>query len=108
MELEQLVSGKFDFHMNASGETGRTFVFPLLFIPFIQYTVKQIETQEEHPASIDIHLNIQFNCQVSIPCLEPEQELNKIRQRLDLQYGENYRLELTGQSIQLELKGGGK
>lgn len=113
LELEQLVSGKFDFHMNASGETGRTFVFPLLFIPFIQYTVKQIETQEEHPASIDIHLhaedeNIQFNCQVSIPCLEPEQELNKIRQRLDLQYGENYRLELTGQSIQLELKGGGK
>lgn len=113
LELEQLVSSKFDFHMNASGETGRTFVFPLLFIPFIQYTVKQIETQEEHPASIDIHLhaedeNIQFNCQVSIPCLEPEQELNKIRQRLDLQYGENYRLELTGQSIQLELKGGGK
>ncbi len=33
LELEQLVSGKFDFHMNASGETGRTFVFPLLFIP---------------------------------------------------------------------------
>ena len=46
LELEQLVSGKFDFHMNASGETGRTFVFPLLFIPFIQYTVKQIEIQE--------------------------------------------------------------
>lgn len=43
-----------------------------------------------------------------MPCLEPEQELNKIRQRLDLQYGENYRLELTGQNIQLELKGGGK
>ena len=113
LELEQLVSNKFDFHMSASGETGRTFVFPLLFIPFIQYTVKQIEIQEEQSASIEVHLQaedetILFNCQVSMPCLEPEQELNKIRQRLDLQYGENYRLELTGQNIQLELKGGGK
>lgn len=43
-----------------------------------------------------------------MPCLKPEQELNKIRQRLDLQYGENYRLELNSQSILLELKGGGK
>lgn len=99
--------------MSASGETGRTFVFPLLFIPFIQYTVKQIEIQEEQSASIEIHLQaedetILFNCQVSMPCLKPEQELNKIRQRLDLQYGENYRLELNSQSILLELKGGGK
>lgn len=112
LELEQLVSGKFDFRMNASGETGRTFVFPLLFIPFIQYAVNQIEAQEVQPGSIGISLeakndNILFNCQVSIPCLETSQELNKIRQRLDLQYGEQYRLELNHQSISLELKGGG-
>ncbi|MFR9261450.1 MAG: histidine kinase [Bacteroides cellulosilyticus] len=37
LELEQLVSGKFDFHMNASGETGRTFCIPIAFHPF--YTV---------------------------------------------------------------------
>ena len=67
LELEQLVSGKFDFRMNASGEIGRTFVFPLLFIPFIQYTVNKSKHRRKHPASIDIHLhaedeNIQFNC----------------------------------------------
>lgn len=113
LELEQLVSGKFDFRMNASGETGRTFVFPLLFIPFIQYAVKQIEAQKVQPASIEIRLEaesdaILFNCQVSVPCLEANQELDKIRQRLNLQYGEQYRLELKPQSILLKLEGGGR
>lgn len=142
LELEQLVSGKFDFRINASGETGRTFIFPLLFIPFIQYAVKQTEAQEAQPASIEISLEAEndtvlFNCQVkgrgqvdegtrgqgslrhtadiaqplvpSSPCpLVSYQELNKIRQRLDLQYGEQYQLEVNRQSIRLELKGGGK
>ena len=113
LELEQLVSGKFDFRINASGETGRTFIFPLLFIPFIQYAVKQTEAQEMQPTSIEINLEaendtILFNCQTSVSCLEDNQELNKIRQRLDLQYGEQYQLEVNCQSIRLELKGGGK
>ena len=141
LELEQLVSGKFDFRINASGETGRTFIFPLLFIPFIQYAVKQTEAQVQ-PCSIEISLEVEsdtvlFNCQVkrreqgdegtrgqgslqhtadiaqpfissSTNTLVNYQELNKIRQRLDLQYGEQYQLEVTDQSIRLELKGGGK
>ena len=142
LELEQLVSGKFDFRINASGETGRTFIFPLLFIPFIQYAVKQTEAQKVQPCSIEISLEVEsdtvlFNCQVkrrgqgdegtrgqgslqhtadiaqpfissSTNTLVNYQELNKIRQRLDLQYGEQYQLELTDHSIRLELKGGGK
>lgn len=142
LELEQLVSGKFDFRLNASGDTGRTFIFPLLFIPFIQYAVKQTEAQKAQPASIEISLEAEndtvlFNCQVKrkgqgdeetreqgslqhttdiaqplvspSPCpLANYQELDKIRQRLDLQYGEQYQLELDRQSIRVELKGGGK
>lgn len=108
LELEQLVSGTLDFRMTASGEVGRTFVPPLLFIPFIQYAVERIEKQS---ASLDVHLQVEeelirFQCQVSVPRLEPEQELNKIRQRLQLQYGERYRLELDDRHILLELEGG--
>lgn len=114
LELEQLVSGKFGFRINASGEIGRTFVFPLLFIPFIQYAVEQIEVQGQQEASLEINLkaendnHILFECHTSTPCLEPDRGLDRIRQRLDLQYGEHYQLVLNNQSILLELKGGGE
>lgn len=112
LELEQLVSGKFDYKLDARGETGRTFIPPLLFIPFIQYAVEQVETQTlGETASLQVSLEVQeaciiFSCHTSVPCLAPEEELNKIRQRLDLQYGERYRLTLDEQNITLQLEGG--
>lgn len=112
LELEQLVSGKFDFRLDAVGETGRTFVPPLLFIPFIQYAAERMEAQaQDEAASIHVSLEVKeegivFICRTSIPCLSPEEELDKIRQRLDLQYGERHRLEVNNRGISLQLEGG--
>lgn len=112
LELEQLVSGKFDYSLDTRGETGHTFIPPLLFIPFIQYAVEQVEAEaaDERP-SLQVRLEVQeacihFGCHTSGPCLAPEEELNKIRQRLDLQYGERYQLTLDERNIALQLEGG--
>lgn len=112
LELEQLVSGKFDYQLDARGETSRTFIPPLLFIPFIQYAVERMEAQAEDEAgSLQVVVEVKeacivFSCHTSAPCLTPQEELNKIRQRLDLQYGECHQLTLDDRHITLQLEGG--
>ena len=92
----------------------RTLVPPLLFIPFVQYAVEQMCGQGISFISVHIRLeadadDIIFVC--SCPGIDSfvgdERGLERIRQRLDLQYGQYYDLQLEKESIHLELRGGG-
>lgn len=112
LTLEQSSQSQLNYEFLSEGEVNRTLVPPLLFIPFVQHIVKSInERRISTPVSLKIHLKaegdtITFTClcpQVNIPS---DKGLGRIRQRLDLLYGNRYGLFLTAESIRLELKGG--
>ena len=69
------------------------------------------EQQVSAPVSLNIHLKaeqgtIWFTCLCPEVNLSADKGLERIRQRLNLLYGNRYGLLLTECSIQLELKGG--
>lgn len=111
--LEQFDSGRFEFMISLEGEAKRTMVPPLLFIPFVKYAVERIYAQEDVAiASVNIRMEvgeeeIRFFCTCSNIDLSGGEGLERIVQRLALQYGDYHRLELTGEGIRLELKKGG-
>lgn len=111
--LEQFDSERFEFTLSSDGELNRTMVPPLLFIPFVQYTVERIYEQEDVPfASVNVRMEvseeeIRFFCTCSGIDLSGGEGLERIMQRLTLQYGDHHRLELTGEGIRLELRKGG-
>ena len=95
LTLEQNSQAQFNYELLADGEVNRTLVPPLLFIPFVQYIVKSINEN-----------TIIFTCLCQQVNLLEDKGLERIRQRLNLLYGNRYRLFLTTESIWLELKGG--
>ena len=78
----------------------------------MQYIVKSINEQRTSiPVSLKIHLKVEENTIIfTCLCLQvnllEDKGLERIRQRLNLLYGNRYRLFLTTESIWLELKGG--
>ena len=110
--MEQNSQAQFNYELLADGEVNRTLVPPLLFIPFVQYIVKSINEQRTSiPVSLKIHLKVEENTIIfTCLCLQvnllEDKGFERIRQRLDLLYGNRYRLFLTTESIWLELKGG--
>lgn len=111
--LEQFDSGRFEFMVSIDGDTKHTMVPPLLFIPFVQYTVERIYAQKDG-AGVSVHVRmevseeeIRFLCTCSDIDLSGGEGLERIIQRLALQYGDHHRLELTGEGIRLELRNGG-
>ena len=112
LTLEQNSQAQFNYELLADGEVNRTLVPPLLFIPFVQYIVKSINEQRTSiPVSLKIHLKVEENTIIfTCLCLQvnllEDKGLERIRQRLNLLYGNRYRLFLTTESIWLELKGG--
>lgn len=113
LRLEQNSLLRFDYELTSEGDVNRTLVPPLLFIPFVQYIVKLIHEQQRLvSASLKIHLKaekgtIVFTCVCSEVNLSTGKGLERIRQRLDLLYGDHYSLLLTAEIIRLELEGGG-
>ena len=112
LTLEQNSQAQFNYELLADGEVNRTLVPPLLFIPFVQYIVKSINEQRTSiPVSLKIHLKVEentiiFTCLCQQVNLLEDKGLERIRQRLNLLYGNRYRLFLTTESIWLDLKGG--
>ena len=112
LTLEQNSQAQFNYELLADGEVNRTLVPPLLCIPFVQYIVKSINEQRTSiPVSLKIHLKVEENTIIfTCLCLQvnllEDKGLERIRQRLNLLYGNRYRLFLTTESIWLELKGG--
>ena len=97
LTLEQNSQAQFNYELLADGEVNRTLVPPLLFIPFVQYIVIHLKVEEN---------TIIFTCLCLQVNLLEDKGLERIRQRLNLLYGNRYRLFLTTESIWLELKGG--
>ena len=107
-----LFSSFFHFRLYSTSRISDIAVPPLLFIPFVQYIVKSINEQRTSiPVSLKIHLKVEENTIIfTCLCLQvnllEDKGLERIRQRLNLLYGNRYRLFLTTESIWLELKGG--
>lgn len=112
LTLEQDSSARLNYELTSEGEVNRMLVPPLLFIPFVQYVVKLLhERKLSAPVSLKIHLKVEKGT-VIFTCICPELDLSegrgleRIRQRLNLLYGDHYELLLTTKCIRLELKGG--
>lgn len=112
LTLEQSSQSQFSYEFVSEGEVNRVLVPPLLFIPFVQYMVKSINEQKRsEPVSLKIRMKAQegtiiFTCLCPGIGLTVDKGLVRIRQRLNLLYGNRYGLSLTTESICLELKGG--
>ena len=111
LTLEQGSSARLNYELTSEGEVNRMLVPPLLFIPFVQYVVKLLhERQLSASVSLKIHLQAERGT-VIFTCICPELDLSagkgleRIRQRLNLLYGNRYELLLTTKCIRLELKG---
>ena len=98
LTLEQNSHPQFNYELLADGEVNRTLVPPLLFIPFVQHIVKSInERRISTPVSLKIHLKVEentiiFTCLCQQVNLLEDKGLERIRQRLNLLYGNRYRL----------------
>lgn len=117
LSLEQLYSPRLSYTLTSDGEVNRRLVPPLLFITFVEYAVKQSVCIDK--PSLTVHLEaradgVVFTClcpggnldSCSGVALDTSDGLSRIRQRLDLQYENRYRLLMSGEKIRLELKGG--
>lgn len=118
LTLEQSSRPCFDYELASEGEVNRVILPPLLFIPFVQYAVKAVhEQQPAVPVLLKIHLKVEknhlkaekdsvlFTCTCAEVNLSAGGGLERIRQRLNLLYGDRYNLWLTEETIRLELKG---
>ena len=108
LALEQVYSHRFQYMVSAEGEVHRIFVPPLLFLPFVQQAVIQIYSQPVF-GSIDLnfHVNgneIQFVCSFDNGNLLHPDDFSKIRQRLELLYGNDYTLSVAKRTIMLKFK----
>lgn len=112
LALEQNSRLQFNYMFASEGEVNRSLVPPLLFIPFVQHVVKLAdERQPPFHVSLRIHLKVEedvvlFTCDCPGMNFLEGGELGRIRQRLDLLYGNRYNLVQSKDSIRLELKGG--
>ena len=112
LTLEQSSQPQFSYQFISEGEVNRMLVPPLLFIPFVQHIMKLMHEQQiVLPVSLSIHLKVEkgmivFICMCPQLNLSEDRGLERIRQRLDLLYGDRYGLLLTTECIRLELNGG--
>ena len=112
LTLEQSSLPQFRYQFTSEGEVNRMLVPPLLFIPFVQHIMELTHEQQiSIPVSLDIHLKaekgtIVFTCMCPQLNLSVNRGLERIRQRLDLLYGDRYGLSFTMECIRLELNGG--
>lgn len=111
LTLEQDSQSLFSYEFTSEGDVNRMLVPPLLFIPFVQYVVELIYRQSPSQlACLKIYLKaeadiIQFTCLCQEVNLSTDTGLERIRQRLNLLYGERFKLTLTSDRIYLELRG---
>lgn len=107
LALEQLYSKRIRYSVAAEGEVNRTFVPPLLFIPFVQQAVVHIYGQDAF-ASVDLRFRVENNrihfvCSFDKGNLPDQNDFSSIRQRLELLYGDNYSLSISKRVIMLKL-----
>lgn len=105
LELEKTRRDLFEYTVSIEGDTDNAEVAPLLFIPFVENTVKH-NAESKNGSFVHISFCLQngkltFTCRNSVsgntdlPKEKGGLGLTNIRRRLDLLFGENYDLEQT-------------
>ena len=107
LALEQLYSKRIRYSVSAEGEINRTFVHPLLFIPFVQQAVIHVYGQDVF-AAIDLRFRVENNrihfvCSFDNGNLLDQDDFSSIKQRLELLYGDNYSLSISKRIMILKL-----
>lgn len=108
LDLEKLYFDKFNYSISSQGDIHRVFVAPMLFTPFIQNTINQIQTHNRESV-IDIHFKsddrvVCFTYQPDNYNSPKDSELSAIKQRLDLLYEDKYTLSTQNNRVKLELR----
>lgn len=97
LRVEKLCYEKMDFEINTEGEVQRILVPPLLFIPLVQYTVKDFQ-QKDKPFFMTIYFRstidfISFSCNCNSADLLKSEDFDKIKLRLENLYKGRYSLD---------------
>ncbi len=108
LALEKLYFNKLDYSISTEGDIHRIFVSPLLFTPFVQNAINELQIQDKEPF-INLHFKadgdtVIFTCNLNNKEIGIEDsELSGIKQRLNLLYKSNYKLSISNGTIILEL-----
>ncbi|MCD7899532.1 MAG: histidine kinase [Bacteroides sp.] len=106
VNLEQLYYPHFDYEFTIH-YTKEIFIPPLLFLPFIQYSIVD-RGDSDQPIFLQLHLEsdpecLLFTCRLKNSGKLPASELFAIRKRLDILYPGNYLLEIMDEQTSLQL-----
>lgn len=108
LALEKLYFDRLDYSISTEGDVHRIFVSPLLFTPFVQNAINELQNQDKEPF-INLHFKadgdtVIFTCNLNNREIGIEDsELSGIKQRLNLLYKSNYKLSISNGTIILEL-----
>ena len=108
LALEKLYFNKLDYSISTEGDIHRIFVSPLLFIPFVQNAINELQIQDKE-SFINLHFNangdhVIFTCNLNDNEVRiVDSELSGIKQRLDLLYNNSYELSTSKGLIKLAL-----
>lgn len=106
LNLERLYYNWFDYDFKVS-YIKELFIPPLLFLPFIQYSIFDMENSNQVVLlQLSLHSDIDsllFICQLKNGGKLPDSELFAIRKRLDILYSGNYVLEITDDKTSLQI-----
>lgn len=99
LSLRKLSCDGVQFDISSTGETLRALVPPLLFIPFVQDVVNKVAgANGETHIALNFHADdecVRFECTSNNYGGEPAADFSRIKQRLNLLFGDGYRLEIT-------------
>jgi len=117
LHLEQLHYKLLKYHISIEGDISYTLVPPMLFIPFIRHMINGINNREAY-SNLTITFNdnekegnLVFSCTGDMKPDTESEPFNGIKQRLNLLYGDGYKLQIMpppfiipdGQKITLTL-----
>ena len=108
LALEKLYFDRLDYSISTEGDVHRIFVSPLLFTPFVQNAINELQNQDKE-SFISLYFKadddtVIFTCNLNNREIGIEDsELSGIKQRLNLLYKSNYKLSISNGTIILEL-----
>ncbi len=107
LELQKMYNNNFDYKIESKNDTHKTLISPLLFIPFVQVAITNIQRLKNRTflylGFIISDNNIIFLLQCNDINLSEETDLSAISHRLELLYKDRYSLMIERSGIKLTL-----
>lgn len=102
LELEQLNNPSVQYHLRVEGELNNTFVSPMLFISLVQCLIAD-------STLVDVFFQLKDKMLIFRCKSDPNQSLDDValslvKQRLELQYPDQYTLESSPEMIELQIE----